>query len=214
MSIATLKKKTASTYKNNSTNLPRFSLNGTHRNQGYIGQTSLSRTILQTPAHGTASQGHGGCCGEFKKGDVMTSSIYSTENLDYIKPSVISTYGMLAKRTMWVRRPQPFSTTKPSDSLNQSSSGDYIVYKRKTAIREASDATALKKCESSTMEIGSCLDFPNAPKPHCPWAKPIAPIVTTYSQGEYLLHLISECAVLDISYVSYNTNGGNPISTC
>jgi hypothetical protein len=50
MSLATLKKKTASKYKNNSANLAQFSINGVHRNQGYVGQTSLGRTMLRIPS--------------------------------------------------------------------------------------------------------------------------------------------------------------------
>ena len=38
MSLVTLKKKTAAKYHNMSVNQPSFSLNGTHRSQGYIGQ--------------------------------------------------------------------------------------------------------------------------------------------------------------------------------
>lgn len=196
MSIVTLKKKTASMYKNNSVNVPHFSLNGTHRNQGYIGQTSLSRTILQTPSNGTESQGHGGCCGKYDRCDVTTSSIHSTENNGYIKPSVLSTYGMLGKRTQWARRPQPYSVTKPSDKMNQSSSGDYIVFKRKTAIQDALTSPCKHYSPESTCPMKA--EIPNLPK----------------SQGEYIIQLISECATLDISFVKYNTNGGNPTITC
>lgn len=136
MSLATLKKKTASKYKNNSANLAQFSINGVHRNQGYVGQTSLGRTMLRTPAKGTESQGHGGCCGNYNENDVQTSSINTTENNNYVKPSVLSTSGMLAKRNRWVNRPDPYGVTKPSDSNNQSTSGDYTVYKRKNAISD------------------------------------------------------------------------------
>jgi len=195
MSIATLKKKTASKYRNNSSNVPHFSLNGTHRNQGYVGQTSLSRTILQTPASGTESQGFGGCCGIYKNGDVHTSSIYTTEDSHYIKASVLSTSGMLAKRTQWVRRPEPFSVTKPSDSINQSSSGSYVVFKRKTAIKNGMDISCGHFVQSMCNQKAQ---IENAPK----------------SQGEYILELISECAALDISFVNYNTNAGNPVITC
>ncbi len=59
MSLATLKKKTAHKYKNNSVSQSQFSLNGTTRNQGYIGQTSLSRTIIKTPMKGVSVRGHG-----------------------------------------------------------------------------------------------------------------------------------------------------------
>ena len=48
MSLATLKKKTQAKYKNNSVNKSTFSLNGTTRNQGYVGQTSLSRTFVRS----------------------------------------------------------------------------------------------------------------------------------------------------------------------
>lgn len=136
MSLATLKKKTASKYKNNSANLAQFSINGVHRNQGYVGQLSFGRTVLRTPAKGTESQGHGGCCGDYKKNDVQTSSINSTEDSSSIKPSVLSTSGMLAKRNRWVNRPDPYGVTKPSDSNNQSTSGDYTVYKRKNALTD------------------------------------------------------------------------------
>jgi hypothetical protein len=196
MSIATLKKKTASKYRNNSANLPHFSLNGTYRNQGYIGQTSLSRTNLQTPASGIEQQGHGGCCGKYEKCGLVTSSIHSTENNHIIKPSVLSTSGMLAKRTLWVRRPEPFSSTKPSDSVNQSTSGNYIIFKRKSAIKNALDTA----CDHIS------------PKLTCP-VKAEIPLATK-SQGEYILSLISECATLDISFVRYNGNGGRPIFTC
>ena len=196
MSIATLKKKTASKYRNNSANVPHFSLNGTHRNQGYVGQTSLSRTILQTPSSGTESQGHGGCCGQYEHCDLHTSSIHSTENSEYIKASVLSTSGMLAKRTQWVRRPEPYSVTKPSDSINQSSSGSYVVFKRKAAIKNGMDISSCNHVAQTICQMKA--EIPNAPK----------------SQGEYILKLISDCAVLDISFVNYSTNAGKPVITC
>jgi len=136
MSLATLKKKTASKYRNNSANLQQFSINGVYRNQGYIGQSSLGRTILRTPAKGTESQGHGGKDGNFLEKDVKTSSINSTESNAYVKSSVLSTSGMLAKRNKWAKRPYPYSITNPSDSNNQSTSGDYTVYKRKNALTD------------------------------------------------------------------------------
>ena len=151
MSLATLKKKTASKYKNNSANLAQFSINGVHRNQGYVGQLSFGRTVLRTPAKGTESQGHGGCCGDYKTNDVQTSSINSTEDSNSIKPSVLSTSGMLAKRNRWVNRPDPYGVTKPSDSNNQSTSGDYTVYKRKNAI---SDGLIMKAFTVTFQSVG------------------------------------------------------------
>jgi hypothetical protein len=51
MSLATLKKKSAAKYNNNSVGLG-FALNGTHRNQGYVGQTSLSRAVISSKMSG------------------------------------------------------------------------------------------------------------------------------------------------------------------
>ena len=61
MSIATLKRKTQAKYNNMSVgNTHGFSINGTHRNQGYVGQTSLSRSLPRTLMKGNAVRGHGG----------------------------------------------------------------------------------------------------------------------------------------------------------
>jgi hypothetical protein len=60
MSIATLKRKSQAQYNNNSVGQIAFSLNGTRRNQGYVGQTSLSRSLPRTLARGKIPRGHGG----------------------------------------------------------------------------------------------------------------------------------------------------------
>ena len=65
MSIATLKRKTQTKYNNMSVGQSGFSINGTHRNQGYVGQTSLSRSLPRTLMRGNTVRGHGGCCGTF-----------------------------------------------------------------------------------------------------------------------------------------------------
>lgn len=207
MSLATLKKKTASKYKNNSVNVPQFSINGTHRNQGYIGQTSLERKYIGTPKTGTVAHGHGSCCGKYNLVDIKQSSVFSTENSTVVKPSVLSTSGMLAKRTMWVRRPNPYSSTKPSDSINQSTSGDYIFYRRK---KELNDVEKAKLCASQP--VHRCK--PDVPmNTVCPFIKNVEEKDKFLSQGEYLLKLNSTCANLDISYIQYNTNNA-PINTC
>lgn len=203
MSLATLKKKTASKYRNNSVNLQQFSINGLYRSQGYIGQGSLGRTILRTPAKGTESQGHGGKDGKFLENDVKTSSINSTESNTYVKSSVLSTSGMLTKRNKWAKRPYPYSITNPSDSNNQSTSGDYTVYKRKNAI---SDTMACMPDENKSYTEGANC---------CEKTFKINSLVNeAMSQGDYIFKLISDCAPLDISYVQYNTNLGNPFNTC
>lgn len=188
MSLATLKRKTQHKYNNNSVNQTNFSINGGYRNQGYIGQTSISRTNLRTPASGIAMHGHGSCCGNYDVNPLKTSSINTTEDSSVIKPSVLGTRGMLQKRHRWVRRPGPYSSTKPGDSMNQSCGSDYILYKRKKMLKEcivpeqqSSDSKCCKSATKSSENIGVAI-----------------------SQGDYILGLIGECANLDISYIEYN----------
>lgn len=198
MSLATLKKKTAHKYRNNSTQGQAFSLNGSYRNQGYIGQTSLSRTILRTPASGPESQGHGSCCGQYVSKTLCNSTASSTEDNQIVKPSVLSYKGMIQKRTQWSRRPAPHQSVKPSDSAHLKSSSDYLVYKRKKAIKECNDP--------GYKPTGDC----------CPaYVKTKEDLGIAKSQGDYIFELIGQCANLDISYIEYNQHNANaPIPLC
>jgi len=208
MSLATLKKKTAHKYKNNSVNQPQFALNGTHRNQGFIGQTSLSRHNIGTPASGIAFHGYGSGGGQYLIHELNTTSISTTENSNVIKKSVLSSKGMLEKRTQWARRPFPFSRTKPGDSAHQSSANDYIVFKRKRTLKEEKE-----ECKESSVLSQSIGDV-NA-KCCVPLVKTTDKIGVATSQGDYIFKLIGQCANLDISYIEYNqTTTNRPVITC
>lgn len=99
MSIVALKRKTDAKYKNVSANqINGFSLNGTRRLQGYIGQTSLSRHTSFTPMKGTVAKGHGGCCGSYNYGRTVRSATSLCLDDDSVKGSVLNTNGMLAER--------------------------------------------------------------------------------------------------------------------
>ena len=117
MSIVALKKKTQARYNNNSVGLPQFSLNGTYRNQGYVGQTSLSRSLPRTLARGNTLRGSGGCCGKYNKSPSILSAVTSTENNQVVKSSVLSYDGMAATKYQWIRRPAPITVVK-SDNNN------------------------------------------------------------------------------------------------
>ena len=100
MSIATLKKKTQTQYNHMSVGQRGFALNGTRRLQGFVGQTSLSRSIPVTNMRGMDAQGYGGCCGKYP-GHKITCGMgtYEGNSLNdprVIKKSVINTQGMLA----------------------------------------------------------------------------------------------------------------------
>ena len=132
MSIATLKRKTQTKYNNMSVGSTQgFSLNGVFRNQGYVGQTSLSRSLSRT-----LPQGYGGCCGTYNNVPVVMSSVTSTENPTIIKKSVMSTSGMLRSKYRWALRPQPYATVKPDVNNNTSDQSTYITKKIKKTISE------------------------------------------------------------------------------
>ena len=115
MSIVTLKKKTRQQYNCMSVGRSAFSLNGTHRSQGWVGQTSLSRSLPRTPHRGVTAQGHGGCCGAYSTTSLnIVSGINYQNDPSYVKSSVLDTRGMLATKYRWIRRPAPFTSVKPS----------------------------------------------------------------------------------------------------
>jgi hypothetical protein len=135
MSIATLKKKTLAKYNNMSVGSPDgFSLNGTHRNQGYIGQTSLSRFLSRTTMRGTTPKGYGGCCGTYRQTPIVSSAVTSQENSNVVKKSSLNNKGMLDTRYRWARRPYPFSSTKPGNNIHLNTQGQHIENKKKCTI--------------------------------------------------------------------------------
>lgn len=127
MSIVVLKRK-AGMIKNLSASQPIFSLNGTTRSQGYVGQTSLSRPITRTtfksPSVPTGPgfytnlhRNHGGCCGHMGAAanlpqPLCSSDTFTTEDSSVPKMSVLSEPGMLHTKYRWIHRPQPYTTVK------------------------------------------------------------------------------------------------------
>jgi len=148
MSIVTLKKKTATQYHSMSVGTKTgFSLNGTHRSQGYVGQTMLSRSLPRTLAKGTTPKGHGGYNGTFVIKNPVLSAVTSTENPKVVKPSVLDNHGMLATKYRWIRRPQPFTTVKADDTLNSNTQQEYINHiNNKTLISYDSCQNNTKIC--------------------------------------------------------------------
>lgn len=160
MSIATLKKKTYAKYHNMSVGSPDgFSLNGTHRNQGYIGQTSLSRFLSRTTMRGTAPKGYGGCCGFYNKTPIVTSAVTSQENSNIVKKSSLNNKGMLDTRYRWARRPAPFSSTKPDNNINLNTQKQYIENKKKCTINNVTSHISQQPAKPS---VGCNYIPPNA----------------------------------------------------
>jgi hypothetical protein len=142
MSIVTLKRKTQTQYNNMSVGSPNgFSLNGGYRNQGYVGQNVISRSLPKTPMKGDTMRGHGGRYGSYVIKPPVQSAVLSQEDDTFIKSSVLGTDGMIATKYRWITRPQPFTSVKPDSTLNQNTQGEYVFSLSRKTLQ------ALKTCK-------------------------------------------------------------------
>ena len=191
MSIATLKRKTQTKYNNMSVGTQGFSLNGGFRNQGYVGQTSLSRSLPRT-----LQQGHGGCCGTYNNAAVVMSSVTSTEDPKVIKKSVLGTSGMLSSKYRWIRRPQPYATVKPDVNNNTSDQSTYITKKIKKTVSEIKKGNNPddSSCTNiNTSSHSSCVNQKNV----CENVRPEEEYLPI-SSGQYIELLNDECQENDV----------------
>lgn len=146
MSIVALKRKTNTQYNNMSVSQKGFSLNGTHRSQGYVGQTSLSRSLPRTLMRGNTERGHGGCCGTYPRFHINTVGTGLGNNLlndtNVIKSSVLDTNGMIMTKYRWARRPIPHTSFKENSSYNNSNtSSEYINKLKRTTLSKQCSTT-------------------------------------------------------------------------
>jgi hypothetical protein len=214
MSIATLKKKTAVKYNNMSVSKPLFSLQGTHRSQGFVGQTTLSRSLPRTLIKNGGYKNYGGCCGTFKKGGIVQSSIKSTENINVVKGSTINTLGLLhVNKYTCLWRPSPYTTVKMDTNRNLNSQSDYIKNVKQNTLVEADACRIINTNPCKTSNTNCQLvrprytPFKNADN----WAKPDSDFVAI-SQGEYLLKLDKICVSIDDA--DYAGNKNNKCNKC
>ena len=204
MSIVTLKRKTQNQYHNLSVGQHQFSLNGGHRSQGFVGQTSLSRSLPRTLMVGNVVRGSGGFLGGYHKGPVVTEGTgLGTNGLNQpgvIKSSVLDTNGQLMTQYRWIRRPAPFTSVKPDATLNLQTQQQYInVLRRVTLTNQCSvdggvgvgvKAGCGGVCGPTRAQY---LNY-NSVAQQGRISKP--PMVMT--QGEYILGVLDgECAVTD-----------------
>jgi hypothetical protein len=197
MSLVVLKRKTSTLYKNMSTGQSQFSINGTQRNLGYIGQSLTSRRFIYTPMKGSVERGHGGCCGKYPLINIRPSNMMCLNDNSVVKPSSMNTRGMIQTKYKWVRRPYPYSSTKPVYSVGNTA-GLYIEIKSRKRLQEEADCgdenavSSEISCERKIYEGGLVC----ARQAEKTITKP-ASFYTSISQGEYLRKLNKACAGLD-----------------
>ena len=209
MSVATLKKKTQSKYNNMSVGLKQFSLNGTHRNQGYVGQTSLSRSLSRTLAKGNTLRGYGGTNGHFIQYPSVISAVTSTEDPTVIKPSVLTNNGMIATQYRWIKRPQPFTSVKPDETHNANTQQDYIQYLTNKTINNYNNCSDNTKTCTNVFRQDLPLNVRNQSmynftKPKNTYGQNSSQYTMNVpmSQSDYLLSLNKKCVMKDYKHVS------------
>lgn len=176
MSEATLKRKSRTLYRNLSVNSVKgFSINGTRRSQGYVGQTSLSRSLPRTLMRGNVARGSGGCCGTYYQGPIVRSAVpfdsnasgeSANNNPDVVKSSVLGTGGMIMTKYPWIRRPQPFTSVKINSSSSNNTQSTYISEKSADLIDSLNACNIVKtdiptNCcsEGSNRPFGSVIHY-------------------------------------------------------
>ena len=138
MSLAVLKRKTAAKYNNSSVGEAQFSLNGTRRSQGYVGQDSRGRHLSRTLMRGGAPRGHGGCCGKYES-KMLSTGICSLNDSTVVKSSSMNNLGQLMTRYKWINSGN--GTVKVDSNQDTYSANVYIKKLRERLIEEADTCT-------------------------------------------------------------------------
>ena len=237
MSVATLKKKTEAKYNLarigdiNGLNLHRvhksigsdtvFSLNGTRRSQGYVGQDTLGRSLSRTLMRGNVIRGHGGCCGKYPVKPIVQSSIISTNNPNVVKRSVKNTNGMIMSQYRWIRRGYPYTSVKPDNTLNNNTQQEYIARIARTTIQQVDSSNCIldakyqyqpsTNCNSILRKTTNYQNLISSTKTTCNITKDLTnpPSKTSgvaNSEGLYILKLAQSCVNNDINTFTNPSN--------
>jgi len=136
-----------------------FSLNGGHRNVGGVGR-EMKMSKSGTPYRGTQPIGWGGTYGKYNSAQltgpysgavpntgshqivqpVLNSSRVNTlgTQYQYIKPSVLSTYGMLDKKYKWIHYgTYPNYWVQPNYTGNQTQTSGQLLYIQKLSSKNS-----------------------------------------------------------------------------
>lgn len=174
MSEATLKRKSKTLYRNMSVGSKDggFSLNGTRRNQGYIGRGVLGIHYPRTIMRGNEARGHGGCCGTYNRTTIVTDTFCfpsnngNSANNDprVVKASVLDTKGQIMTQYKWIRRPQPYAVVKSDTNMIQGTQKSYIENLSKNTIAKLNTMNEVDICKPFHNKCGS-LTVAQRPRP-------------------------------------------------
>jgi hypothetical protein len=222
MSIVALKRKTQSQYNNVSVGQPQFSINGTRRLQGYVGQTSLSRSLPRTLMRGNTICGHGGVNGTYPVYPVVTEGTGLGTNAlndpSVVKSSVLDTKGQLMTQYPWIRRPAPTTSVKPDTTLHIQTQEQYIDYLRRQTMYQANTSQPPANKQGKVNNQQCCALYPQmktnyrtyttGTPPHS-IAKPNKVI----TQGDYIkTDLANQCNTPDYCARPTKASNGTPFA--
>jgi len=215
MSLATLKKKSQVLYNNLSVRQHGFSLNGSHRSAGYIGQSTQSRHLTRTLMKGNVVRGNGGCCGSYVVTNVKPSELACLNNPSVVKNSVVNTEGMLHTKYAWFWSNR--IAVKPD--LNQNTcQSSYTTRIEKETMNNIDKLNKLSN-NVPTVNTDTCHTLPALARPRnkglvtsnirqrpiCPNTKPETNFVAM-TQNQYLQKKDVKCASIYIKPINHNSN--------
>lgn len=211
MSIATLKRKTANQYNNLSVQKPQFSINGTRRSQGYVGQTMLSRHFPATLMRGNVARGHGGCCGQYFTGQMVKSTgIPDLNDPTVVKNSVLNTQGLYHTVYKWIWRPQPETTVKNIGFNHYNDQQKYIEDKHKKTISCITNKVNTVVCPNANNSINCFKNRPFGSRIRYPRGYAVITkqpsVYTSVSQSEFIKALAGSCTENDKPTINPNFN--------
>jgi len=190
MSLATLKRKTAAKYNNMSVGHANFSLNGTLRNQGYVGRNLISEPCML-------------CVND---PNVIKNSVGGSSNRIQAQHAQGTRNGV--------------NTVKPDSNHIQNSQHTYIEQERKKAIAACADieknapARVILPCSKSVNIVGTgglpifgSKAMSASTAVSCTTTKDLSG--TSKSSGSYIFKLANECAENEKKPI--NPTGGAPL---
>jgi hypothetical protein len=200
---------------------PGFSINGGHRNIGYVSKTSLFSKNF-TPYRGAYSKGNGGCCGTYyNKNQIYPSRETDTlgNQYEYIKPSVLSNKGMLERKYKWIH-----NGVYPSWVVNSYALGNCNLSDNESQGVYIQNLSSTNDCHNDINNVDKYINYfvkcgpyncnitngdrytYNQISSNSPYTKTLYQPLTA---SQYILQIQRKCLNNPTQYVPGNKNGNN-----
>ena len=194
-----------------------FSINGGHRSNSYIGR-DRKFSVTCTPFRGTEPRGNGGSNGDYKQAQPVYNAGPTIVDIrgnqhKYVKPSVLSTTGMIATKYRWIRGVYPNVWVQPLYTGNQVDSGSQGLYVQTKSAANAcvTDINNPDKYDGNIVNRGPTLckkttagfTF-NQMTSNAPYTKNLKMAVTS---SEHLLRVQRTCSVKHFPYAVQTGKG-------